>query len=101
MMLAGGDDRRCSMAVVVQHMHPTAHWPLVLGVLQRLEVATVIDRRIPPHPAHGLSGGRGVAALGARCWTDIRSSTRSGDGSKSGGWWRCCSRGSHVPHAMM
>jgi len=38
--------------------------PLVLGVLRRLEVATVIDRLIPPHPAHGLSGGRGVEALG-------------------------------------
>jgi len=38
--------------------------PLVLGVLRRLEVAPVIDRLIPPHPAHGLSGGRGVEALG-------------------------------------
>ena len=51
------------MAVFVQQMHPTAHLPLVLGVLRRLEVATVIDRLIPPHPAHGLSCGRGVEAL--------------------------------------
>ena len=51
------------MAVSVQYMHPIAHLPLVLGVLRRLEVATVIDRRISPHPAHGLSGGRGVEAL--------------------------------------
>jgi transposase len=51
------------MAVFVQHTHPTAHLPLVLGGLRRLEVATVIDRLIPPHPAHGLSGGRGVEAL--------------------------------------
>jgi transposase len=36
---------------------------LVLGVLRRLEVATVIDRLIPPHPAHVLSCGRGVEAL--------------------------------------
>src|SRR5262252_3767255 len=64
MMLARGDyDRRCSMAVAVQPMHPIAHLPLVLGVLRRLEVATVIDRLIPPHPAHGLSCGRGVEAL--------------------------------------
>ncbi|HEY7493823.1 MAG TPA: IS1634 family transposase [Candidatus Tectomicrobia bacterium] len=28
-----------------------------------MEVATVIDRLIPPHPAHGLSCGRGVEAL--------------------------------------
>jgi transposase len=52
------------MATPVQQMHPVAHLPLVLGVLRRLEVATVIDRLIPPHPAHGLSGGRGVEALG-------------------------------------
>jgi transposase len=51
------------MAVFVQQIHPTAHLPLVLGVLRRLEVATVIDRLIPPHPAHGLSCGRGVEAL--------------------------------------
>jgi transposase len=44
-------------------MHPVAHLPLVLGVLRRLEVGTVIDHRIPPHPAHGLSCGHGVAAL--------------------------------------
>jgi hypothetical protein len=36
---------------------------LILLVLKRLEVATVIDRLIPPHPAHGLSCGRGVEAL--------------------------------------
>src|SRR5919201_942643 len=51
------------MAIAVQQMHPLAHLPLVLGVLRRLEVATVMDRIIPPHPAHGLSGGRGVEAL--------------------------------------
>src|SRR5437763_1422382 len=64
MMLSGGGyDRRCIMAVSVQQIHPIAHLPLVLGVLRRLEVATVIDRLIPPHPAHGLSCGRGVDAL--------------------------------------
>jgi Domain of unknown function (DUF4277) len=47
----------------VQTIHPVAHWPLVLGVLRRLEVATVIDRRLPPHPAPGLSGGRGAEAM--------------------------------------
>jgi hypothetical protein len=51
------------MAIAVQTMHPVAHVPLVLGVLRRLEVATVIDRLIPPHPAHGLSGGRGAEAM--------------------------------------
>jgi len=58
-----GDDRRDSMATTIQQIHPVAHLPLVLGVLRRLEVATVIDRLIPPHPAHGLSCGRGVEAL--------------------------------------
>ena len=43
------------MAVAVQQIHPVAHLPLVLGVLRRLEVAPVIDRLIPPHPAHVLS----------------------------------------------
>ena len=51
------------MAIAVQTMHPVAHWPLVLGVLRRLEVATVIDRLIPPHPAHGLACGRGAEAM--------------------------------------
>jgi len=51
------------MAVSVQHIYPVAHLPLVLGVLRRLEVATVIDRLIPLHPAHVLSCGRGVEAV--------------------------------------
>jgi hypothetical protein len=52
------------MAVSVQHMHPIAPWPLVLGVLRRLAVATVSDRHIPPHPAPGLACGRGGEAWG-------------------------------------
>ena len=51
------------MAIAIQQIHPVAHLPLVLGVLRRLEVATVIDHLIPPHPAHVLSCGRGVEAL--------------------------------------
>jgi len=51
------------MAIAVQQVYPIAHLPLVLGVLRRLEVATVLDRLIPPHPAHVLSTGRGVEAL--------------------------------------
>jgi transposase len=51
------------MAIAVQQIYPVAHLPLILGVLRRLEVATLIDRLIPPHPAHGLSCGRGVEAL--------------------------------------
>jgi transposase len=51
------------MAMTVQQIHPVAHLPLILGVLRRLEVATLIDGLIPPHPAHGLSCGRGVEAL--------------------------------------
>src|SRR5918911_3918000 len=51
------------MAITVQQVYPVAHLPLVLGVLRRLEVATVIERLIPPHPAHGLSTGHGVEAL--------------------------------------
>jgi transposase len=51
------------MALTVQQIRPVAHLPLVLGVLRRLEVATVIDRFITPHPAHVLSTGHGVEAL--------------------------------------
>jgi transposase len=51
------------MATTVQQIHLVAHLPLVLGVLRCLEVATLIDGLIPPHPAHGLSCGRGVEAL--------------------------------------
>jgi Domain of unknown function (DUF4277) len=51
------------MARAVQTIHPVAHLPVVLGVLRRLAVATVIDRLIPPHPAHGLSCGRGAEAM--------------------------------------
>ena len=51
------------MATTVQQIHPVAHVPFVLGVLRRLEVAAVIDRLSPPHPAHGLSCGRGVEPL--------------------------------------
>jgi transposase len=51
------------MAIAVQQIQPVAHLPLILGVLRRLEVAIIIDRLIPPHPAHVLSCGRGVEAL--------------------------------------
>jgi transposase len=51
------------MAIAVQQIHPVAHLPLVLGGLRRLEVATVVNRLIPLHPAHVLSCGRGVEAL--------------------------------------
>src|SRR5262245_60176186 len=51
------------MAIAVQQIRPIAHLPLILGVLRRLEVATVIDDLLPPHPGHVLSAGCGVEAL--------------------------------------
>jgi hypothetical protein len=39
------------MAIAVQQIRPVAHLPLVLGVLRRLEAASLIDDLIPPHPA--------------------------------------------------
>ena len=51
------------MALTVQQIRPMAHLPLILGVLRRLEVATVIESLIAPHPRHVLSTGRGVEAL--------------------------------------
>ena len=51
------------MAMPIQQIQPGAHLPLVLGVLRRLEVATVVDGLIPVHSAHVLSCGRGVEAM--------------------------------------
>jgi transposase len=51
------------MAITVQQIRPLAHLPLILGVLRRLEVASVVDGLITPHPEHVLSTGRGVEAL--------------------------------------
>jgi len=51
------------MAIAVQQIRLVAHLPLVLGVLRRLEGASLIDDLILPHPAHVLSTGRGVEAL--------------------------------------
>jgi len=48
MLSKSGDDRRDIMATTIQQIHPVAHLPLVLVVLRSLEVATVIDRLIPP-----------------------------------------------------
>ena len=82
------------MAMAVQQIEPVAHLPLVLGVLRRLEVATVIDRLILPHPAHVLSCGRGQSKpWSSPFWMGIMPSTRSGNGWKSGGWCCSCSRG--------
>ena len=35
------------MAIAVQQIRPIAHLPLILGVLRRLEVATLVDGLIP------------------------------------------------------
>ena len=51
------------MAIAVQQIHPVAHLPLVLGVLRRLELTSLLDDLIPPHPAHVLSTGHGAEAL--------------------------------------
>jgi transposase len=51
------------MAVSVSSIRPVAHLPLILGMLRKLEVASIIDTVLPPHPAHVLSCGRGVEAL--------------------------------------
>ena len=51
------------MAIAVQQIRPIAHLPLILGVLRRLEVATLVDGLIPLHPEHVVSAGCGVEAL--------------------------------------
>jgi transposase len=51
------------MAIAIHQISPVAHLPLLLGVIRKLEVATLIDTFCPPHPANVLSCGRGVEAL--------------------------------------
>ena len=77
MMLPGGDDnRRCIMAIAVQQVYPIAPLPLVLGVLRRLEVATVIDRLLPPPPPMGSRVGVGAQPWSWRVWMAIMRSLR-------------------------
>jgi hypothetical protein len=64
------------MAIAVQQMDPAAHLSLILGVLRRLEVATVIDRLISPYPAHVLSCGRGAKPWCWLSWSGIMRSIR-------------------------
>lgn len=51
------------MSVIVDRVAPVAHLPLVLGVLRKLEIATLIDSIIPPHQDQVVSAGRAVEAL--------------------------------------
>jgi len=51
------------MAVTIDRIAPVAHLPLVLGVLRKLDVATLVDSMIPPHPEQVISAGRAVEAL--------------------------------------
>jgi hypothetical protein len=51
------------MAVAIHQISPVAHWPVVLGVVRKLNGAALIDTFCPPHPAHVVSCGRGVEAL--------------------------------------
>ena len=51
------------MATLINAIAPVAHLPLVLGMLRKLEVATVIDALLPPGPRNVLSCGHGVEAL--------------------------------------
>jgi hypothetical protein len=38
------------MVVTVSEIHPVGHLPLLLGMLRRLDVATIIDGLLPPIP---------------------------------------------------
>jgi hypothetical protein len=58
-----GTPRRNIMAVLINTIAPIAHLPLVLGMLRKLEVASIIDAILPPGPRNLLSCGRGVEAL--------------------------------------
>lgn len=51
------------MPMTVSAVKPVAHLPLSLGLLRKLERATIIDGFVPPHPANIVACGRGVAAV--------------------------------------
>lgn len=51
------------MAVTIDRVAPVAHLPLVLGVLRKLEIATLVDSMIPAHDEQVVSAGRAVEAL--------------------------------------
>src|ERR671936_2087068 len=51
------------MAIAIHQIRPVAHLPLVLGVVRKLNIATLIATFCPSDPAHVLSCGRGVKAL--------------------------------------
>ena len=51
------------MASAIHQSSPVAHWPLVLGVVRKLQVAALIATFCPPTPANVLSGGREGEAL--------------------------------------
>jgi len=51
------------MAVGGSTIRSVAHGPLLLGLLRTLAVAAVLERVLPPHPAHVLSCRTGVEAL--------------------------------------
>ena len=51
------------MTASVHAIRPVAHLPLILGMLRKLNVASIIDELIPPHPDNVISCGTGVEAL--------------------------------------
>ena len=89
------------MALTVQQIRPVAHLPLVLGVLRRLEVATVIDSLITPHPAHVLSTGRGVEALVLAILDGDHALYKVGQRLASVACWTCFSQGFLVLRAVI
>jgi hypothetical protein len=85
LLSAGSYDRRCNMAMAVQPMPPVAHLPLVLGVLRRLEVATVSA----PTASHltrrmGSRVGVGSTPWSWPSWMAIMPSTKGENGWKNG-----------------
>jgi hypothetical protein len=48
------------MVVTVSGIHHVAHLPLLLGMLRKLDVATIIDSLLPPIPTiySPVAGGR-------------------------------------------
>ena len=68
------------MAIAVQQIHPVAQLPLVLGVLRRLEVASLLDHLIPPTRRMCFQQGMEAKLWVWPFWMAIMRSTRWGNG---------------------
>ena len=89
------------MAVSMQQSSPVAHWPVVLGVICKRNVASLIDTLCPPHPAPVLSCGHGVEALLLAILAGHHALYKVGHAWRTVAWDPCSSPAARAPLAML